>query len=84
MRKAYTRMLAISHSILLLTLIDVPTMNTYVNYSQKLMCTYTITVFIKVPNCAKLLSDVHSDKLSYHLNWYNHYTGYVCEDVRLL
>jgi hypothetical protein len=59
-------------------------MSTYVNYSQKLMCTYKMAVFIELPNCANLLRDVYSDKLSFHCNWYNHYTGYISEDVRLL
>jgi len=62
-------MLAISYCIQSLTSIDVPTMNTYVNHSQKLMCTHKMAVFIKLPNCANLLSDLYSDKLPFHWNW---------------
>jgi len=42
-----------------------------------------MTQFIKLLNCANLLSDKHSDKLSFNWNWYNHYTGYISEDVWL-
>jgi len=47
------------------------------------MCTHKMTVFIKLPNCANLLNDLHSDRLSFNWNWYNHYTGYISEDMWL-